>query len=61
MVETLLESRPQAFFTTDHYRGLPWILIRLDAVDEVELAGMIEGAARIASESRRRRRVERDA
>lgn len=30
--EVLLEADPEAFFLTDHYRGYPWILMRLGRV-----------------------------
>jgi len=31
--EMLLESEPDLFFLTDHYRGHPYILLRLGAID----------------------------
>jgi hypothetical protein len=27
--DLLIEAAPQTFFLTDHYRGYPWILVRL--------------------------------
>jgi hypothetical protein len=38
----LLETQPQTFFITDHYRGGSAILIRLSKVNEADLAKMIE-------------------
>ncbi|WP_064741652.1 MmcQ/YjbR family DNA-binding protein [Hamadaea tsunoensis] len=35
--ESLLAADPDKFFTTDHYRGFPAVLVRLDRVDEAEL------------------------
>ncbi len=31
--EMLIETRPEAFFITDHYRGHPTVLVRLSRVD----------------------------
>lgn len=35
--EALLCAEPDKFFTTEHYRGHPSVLVRLSAVDEAEL------------------------
>jgi hypothetical protein len=35
--EGLLASDPGKFFTTDHYRGFPAVLVYLDCVDEQEI------------------------
>ena len=43
----LLEAAPERFFDDDHYRGYPAVLVRLEAVDESELAGLLAGAWRI--------------
>jgi hypothetical protein len=37
-----LRADPEAFFTTDHYRGYPAVLVRLDRVDEEELEALLE-------------------
>lgn len=37
----LLASDPEKFFTTDHYRGFPAILVRLDKIDESELRELL--------------------
>lgn len=42
----LMETQPQAFFLTDHYRGYPTILIRLSKVQRGQLAELIEGCWR---------------
>jgi hypothetical protein len=36
--DILLDSEPGIFFLTDHYRGHPWILVRLEAagLDRIE-------------------------
>lgn len=42
--QALLASDPEKFFTTDHYRGFPAILVRLAKVDDEELRELlIEG------------------
>jgi hypothetical protein len=50
--EALLQGQPQAFFTTPHYDGAPYVLVRLEAVDPVELAELIEEAWRIRAPKR---------
>ena len=45
--EMLLEAAPERFFDDDHYRGFPAVLVRLDAIDEAELAGLLAQAWRI--------------
>src|SRR3990172_7099253 len=42
--ELLLESNPDVYFETPHYRGYPAVLIRLDKIDRGELAERIEDA-----------------
>ena len=39
--EALLAADPEKFFTTDHYRGYPAILVRLDKVDAAELRELL--------------------
>lgn len=39
--------KPHAFFSTPHYDGHPYVLVRLEAVDPVELAELLEDAWRI--------------
>jgi hypothetical protein len=42
--EMLIEAAPETFFQTDHYRGYPAVLVRLEAVSEEELAGLLKDA-----------------
>jgi hypothetical protein len=42
--EILMQSAPDAFFITDHYRDYPWILLRLGVVERRVLPEMIERA-----------------
>lgn len=50
--EALLQGQPDAFFSTPHYDGYPYVLVRLDAVDPVELAELVEDAWRIRASKR---------
>jgi hypothetical protein len=43
-VELLIRGRPDIYFITPHYAGWNAVLVRLDAVDDEELAGRIEDA-----------------
>ena len=45
--EALLQGQPGAFFTTPHYDGYPYVLVRLDAVDPAQLEELVEDAWRI--------------
>ena len=45
--QALIASDPAKFFTDDHYKGFPAILVRLPAIDTDELAELIEEAWRI--------------
>lgn len=44
--EMLLEAGPDRFFDDDHYRGYPAVLVRLAAIDEDELMGLLRGGWR---------------
>jgi hypothetical protein len=44
--EALLQGEPDAFFSTPHYDGYPYVLVRLEAVDPVELGELVEDAWR---------------
>jgi len=44
--ESLLASDPGKFFTTDHYRGFPAVLVYLDCVDEQEIRTLLTAAWR---------------
>lgn len=50
--ESLLASDPEKFFTTDHYRGFPAILVRLDKVDDRELRELLTDAWRARAPKR---------
>ena len=56
--EDLLASAPEKFFTTDHYRGFPAILVRLAAVDERELRALLTAAWRCQAPRSLARRLE---
>ena len=43
----LIDIGPDRFFTEPHYNGYPAILVRLDAIDPDELAGLILAAWRL--------------
>ncbi|WP_454761454.1 MmcQ/YjbR family DNA-binding protein [Caulobacter segnis] len=47
--ELLLEVGPERFFTDDHYRGYPAILVRLDHIEADELAGLLRQAWKIVA------------
>jgi len=40
--ETLIETQPEVFFTTEHYAGYPMLLVRLEAAEAGQLGGLIE-------------------
>lgn len=50
--DLLIEMEPDVFFTTDHYRGYPYVLIRLAATDPQRLAPLVERAWRGAAPKR---------
>jgi hypothetical protein len=56
--EMLLEAAPERFFDDDHYRGYPAVLVRLAAIDEAELAGLLAQAWRILAPKALVRRLE---
>jgi hypothetical protein len=47
--EILMQSDPQVFFVTDHYRDYPWILVRFSAVDPGALPDLIERSWRLVA------------
>jgi hypothetical protein len=47
--EILMQSAPDAFFITDHYRDYPWILVRFAVVDQRALPDLIERAWRLVA------------
>jgi hypothetical protein len=49
-----LQADPDTFFTTDHYRGYPTVLVHLDRVSKTDLRDVVEVAwRRIAPKSLR--------
>ncbi len=50
--EALLQGQPDVFFTTPHYDGHPFVLVRLEAVDPVELAELLQDAWRLRAPKR---------
>jgi hypothetical protein len=47
--EALLHGNADVFFTTPHYEGSSHVLVRLEAIDRDELAGLIEDAWRLTA------------
>jgi hypothetical protein len=52
--DLLVEAAPDRFFDDDHYRGYPAVLVRLAAVGEDELAGLLADALRLQNGKRSR-------
>ena len=50
--EALLQGQPDVFFTTPHYDGYPYVLVRLRAVDPVELGELLKEAWRVRAAKR---------
>ena len=50
--QALIASDPAKFFTDDHYRGFPTVLVHLPELDTDELAELIEDAWRIQAPKR---------
>jgi hypothetical protein len=50
--EMLLRSEPQIFFSTPHYDGWPYVLVRLHVVPPDELAELLEDAWRVFAAKR---------
>jgi hypothetical protein len=44
--QILMQSAPEVFFITDHYRDYPWVLVRFATVDRRALADLLERAWR---------------
>jgi hypothetical protein len=47
--ELLLEAAPERFFTDDHYRSYPAVLVRLPEIETDELAGLLRQAWKIVA------------
>jgi hypothetical protein len=50
--EALLQGNPRVYFSTPHYDGYPYVLVRLDRVSRKELAELLEDAWRIRAPKR---------
>ena len=59
--EMLIEVAPERFFDDDHYRGFPAVLVRLEAIEAGELAGLLAQAWRILAPKALVRRVDAEA
>ena len=44
--EFLMQTEPEIFFETDHYKGWPLVLVRLGELQDKHLLQLIEGAWR---------------
>ena len=47
-----IQADPKTFFTTDHYRGYPTVLVRLATVDPADLRDVLEQAWRLHAPKR---------
>ena len=50
--EALMQGKPKTYFSTPHYDGYPYVLVRLNAVTKKELAELLEDAWRIRAPKR---------
>ena len=50
--EALRRGEPDVFFTTPHYDGYPYVLVRLEAIGRDQLGELIEDAWRIRAPKR---------
>ncbi len=50
--DVLIEVAPETFFITDHYRGYPYVLVRLAAIDADQLMPLVERCWRGAAPKR---------
>ena len=50
--EALLRSDPDVFFTTPHYYGYAYVLVRLDRIGREQLAELVEDAWRLRAPKR---------
>jgi hypothetical protein len=47
--DLLMQTDPETFYITDHYRNYPYVLVRLASVDAGALPGLLEQAWRAAA------------
>lgn len=50
--EALLRGQADVFFTTPHYDGYPYVLVRLERVARAQLAELLEDAWRVTAPKR---------
>jgi hypothetical protein len=50
--QALLLGQPDVFFSTPHYDGHPYVLVRLDVISRDELAELLEDAWRLRAPKR---------
>jgi hypothetical protein len=50
--EMLIETQPNVYFITSHYRGTPYVLVRMATVEEAELRDLIIDAWRLTAPKR---------
>jgi hypothetical protein len=50
--QALLLGQPDVFFSTPHYDGWPYVLVRLEAVEREQLEELIEDAWRLRAPKR---------
>jgi hypothetical protein len=50
--EALLRGKPRVYFSTPHYDGYPYVLVRLEKVTKRELAELLEDAWRVRAPKR---------
>jgi hypothetical protein len=56
--EMLMESAPEVYFETDHYKGWPAILVRLSKASDAELKHCLERAWRLQAPAKLIRALE---
>lgn len=48
----LMEAAPEIYFETDHYKGWAYVLVRLHAISDAELAGRLRSIWRAVAPKR---------
>ncbi|HEX3317807.1 MAG TPA: MmcQ/YjbR family DNA-binding protein [Solirubrobacteraceae bacterium] len=59
--EALIQGQPDVFFTTPHYDGYPYVLVRLEAIEREQLAELVEDAWRLRAPKELAERFEAEA
>ena len=55
--EMLIQTQPDVYYITDHYRGYPAVLVRLSKADRAELCALLEQSWQRLAPVRRQRRA----